>query len=151
LIPALFRAGFANQPSSRHRDDGLALQDLYISAVCRCAPPGNKPTPAEIATCLPYLERELALLPNIEGIVVLGKIAFEGVLKVTRGKNGDAHPRPYDGAVFSHGSVSQPGGDLPWLLCSYHPSRQNTQTGRLTAAMFDSIWEQAKMLLAASD
>jgi uracil-DNA glycosylase family 4 len=165
LFSALFRAGFANQPSSKHCDDGLVLRDLYISAVCRCAPPGNKPTPTEIATCLPFLARELDLLPNIQGIVVLGKIAFDGVLRVIRRPHSDAlhsyaphsdalhsdtRSRPYETAVFSHGLVCEPGGGLPWLLCSYHPSRQNTQTGRFTPAMFDRIWEQAKELLAAT-
>lgn len=142
LYPALHRAGFASQPVSTSADDGLTLSGLYISAVCRCAPPDNKPTPGEMRACRPYLQREIELLqPQV--FVALGRIAFE-TLKSILGA-----PPSW---TFSHGALYR----LPrsaslttdhWLLCSYHPSRQNTQTGRLSAAMFDEIWLKACQLL----
>jgi uracil-DNA glycosylase family 4 len=142
LYRALHRAGFANQSSSTSRGDGLALHAMFISAVCRCAPPGNKPTPQEIANCLPYLEREIALLEGLEGIVALGRIAFEETLRVYR-ERGNNIPR----LAFAHGVVYRLGNALPWLVASYHPSRQNTQTGRLTEAMFDVVWRTVRQLL----
>jgi uracil-DNA glycosylase family 4 len=142
LFRALHRAGFASQPSAVHRDDGLALVDLHITAVCRCAPPANKPAPEEIANCLPFLDRELALLNRVQGIVALGKIAFDHTLRLYR-QAGHAIPR----LDFAHGALYHLGDRLPWLLASYHPSLQNTQTGRLTEQMFDEIWERAKALL----
>jgi uracil-DNA glycosylase len=142
LYRALHRAGFANQPTSRHIDDGLALSDMYIAAVCRCAPPANKPTPEELANCLPYLARELSLLKNIQGLVVLGKIAFDQVLRLYRSQR-----QVIKRLEFSHATVHSLPNGLPWLLSSYHPSRQNTQTGRLTEAMFDHVWEMANQLL----
>jgi uracil-DNA glycosylase family 4 len=157
LYASLYRAGFANQPTSRTVDDGLALQDMYISAVCRCAPPDNKPLPEEQAHCLPYLAQELALLPDVRVIVALGRIAFDGVLRLTgQGQSrkvagsaaqpdGNAsRPRPGD---FGHGAVCRLGDDGLWLVASYHPSRQNTQTGRLTAEMFEGIWTRVRELL----
>jgi uracil-DNA glycosylase len=142
LYRALYRAGFANQPTATHREDGLNLYDLYISAVCRCAPPGNKPLPVEIGNCLPYLNREIILLPSIKGIVALGKIAFENILRLYR-QSGREIPT----LEFAHNRLYRLGEELPWLLASYHPSRQNTQTGRLTEAMFDEIWNRTRELL----
>ncbi len=142
LYPALHRAGFASQPHSIHRTDGLTLTDLYITAVCRCAPPGNRPTPAEMDNCQPYLEHEIASLqPTV--IVALGRIAFERILRLCA--------VPQGRYLFAHGAHFElPPSPLllrpTFLLCSYHPSRQNTQTGRLTVAMFDAIWQQARRL-----
>lgn len=137
LYPALFRAGFANQPESYHREDGLALSDLYTAPVCRCAPPGNKPTPQEMLNCRPFLERELGLLkPKV--IVVLGRIAFDSVIRIYSIRNSSWK--------FSHAAQFHlPDG--AWVLCSYHPSQQNTLTGRLTLPMFDLVWKQARELL----
>jgi len=171
LFPALYRAGFisnvgawspdqlpARGPVSR--DDGLTLADMYMAPVCRCAPPGNKPLPAEMANCQPYLERELALLrPRI--IVVLGRIAFESILRI--------YALPRAGYTFAHNAVfpltanppipnlpttNLPTTNLPitnlpsFLVCSYHPSQQNTLTGKLTVAMFDALWQQVNNLRA---
>jgi uracil-DNA glycosylase family 4 len=142
LYPALFRAGFSDREFSLNREDQLILTDLFISAVCRCAPPGNKPTPVEIESCRGYLERELLLLPRLEGIIALGQIAFHEVL-VRYKKSG----LDVSGMKFGHGAFYDPGMDHPWLLASFHPSRQNTQTGRLTIEMFDHIWQTARELL----
>lgn len=137
LYPALHRAGFANRPESRSRDDGLQLTDLYMAAAARCAPPDNKPLPEELANCQPYLERELQLIqPKV--IVVLGRIAFERVLRIFSIRNPDWK--------FAHGAYWKLETGH-WLLASYHPSQQNTLTGKLTVAMFDSIWAQARQLL----
>jgi uracil-DNA glycosylase family 4 len=142
LYAALHRAGFANQPASHHQGDGLELRDLYITAVCRCAPPGNKPLPEEMRSCRPFLLAEIELLQNIQGIVALGKIAFDNVLHIFR-------PRltQVNGLGFAHAAFHRLGEGLPWLIASYHPSRQNTQTGRLTVDMFDRVWQQARSLL----
>jgi uracil-DNA glycosylase len=142
LYSALHKAGFASQPTSSHREDGLALQNLFISAVCRCAPPQNKPTTTEITNCLPYLEYEMALLSKVRVIVVLGRIAFDNTLRIYHQNN-----IPIPSIKFSHASAHALGGDLPWLVTSYHPSRQNTQTGRLTADMFDRVWVLVRTLL----
>lgn len=142
LYAALHKAGFASQPLSAHRQDGLFLKDMFISAVCRCAPPGNRPTPGEIANCLPFLEREMQLMKNMTGVVALGRIAFENTLRLFRQRGFGIPPVP-----FAHGGVYDPGPGLPWLVASYHPSRQNTQTGRLTAAMFAQVWETVRQLL----
>jgi uracil-DNA glycosylase len=135
LYPALYRAGFSNQEYSRQRDDCLQLSDLHISAVCRCAPPDNKPTTAEIYNCRVYLGQEIQFLDKLEGIVALGQIAFGETLRnffPDRGSKGEIR--------FGHGNFFPNKNGKPWLLASYHPSRQNTQTGRLTTAMFDEIW-----------
>lgn len=142
LYAALHRYNFANQPTAVHRGDGLALRDVYIAAVARCAPPDNKPLPEEMLNCRPYLLRELELLGRIQGIVVLGQIAFTNVLSIFREK-GYALPR----LEFGHDRLFELGQGLPWLLASYHPSRQNTQTGRLTVEMFDRVWARARQLL----
>ncbi|MGW8250099.1 MAG: uracil-DNA glycosylase [Anaerolineales bacterium] len=142
LYGALHRARFASQPTSRMIGDGLELNSLFISAVCRCAPPGNKPTPQEIGNCLPYLEREYDLLQPVAGVVALGKIAFDNTIRLLRQKGLDI-PR----LDFSHAAHFTLGENLPWIIASYHPSRQNTQTGRLTQPMFDEIWSLVKKLL----
>ena len=142
LYPALHRAGFANGTEGIYVGDGLALQDAYISAICRCAPPQNKPTRVEITNCLPWLQREVACLGNLDGFVALGKIAFDGLAWMYQ-RQGHQLPK----MAFAHGAFYQPGEGLPWLLCSYHPSQQNTLTGRLTEAMFDAIWQQARGIL----
>jgi uracil-DNA glycosylase family 4 len=138
LYPALYRAGFASQPESTSRNDGMVLTDMYIAAVCRCAPPDNKPLPEEISNCQPYLVRELELIqPRV--IVALGRIAFESVLRIHSLRSSDM--------IFGHGVSAQlPNGT--WLICSYHPSQQNTQTGKLTTEMFDNIWQKARNLLS---
>ncbi len=139
LYTALHWAGFANQSTALHSEDGLTLHNIFITAVCRCAPPGNKPLPEEISHCLPYLETEISLLTEIQGIVVLGKIAFEQVIRLFNPVS-----KPRSGFIFQHGARYELGDGYPWLLVSYHPSRQNTQTGRLTIEMFDKIWKQAR-------
>jgi len=137
LYPALYRAGFANQPSAESRNDGLILKDLYIAASARCVPPDNKPTPEELNNCQPYLERELEILkPKV--IVCLGRIAFERVLKMYSIRNSKIK--------FAHGALYKLNPEH-WLLCSYHPSQQNTLTGKLTVKMFDEIWTTAKELI----
>ncbi len=128
LARALYETGFASKPESRHRDDGFKLKSAYISSVVRCAPPENRPTRDEIENCLPYLLRELELLKNLKVILCLGEIAFRGTLRVLRGKFPEVNFR---GVRFGHGRRFTPEG-LPYTLySSYHPSRQNTQTGRL--------------------
>jgi len=142
LYQALYRAGFANQPHAQSRNDGLALNQIFISAVCRCVPPDNKPTPGEIRACRKFLELELVLLPQLVGIVALGKIAFDAIQRMYY-PTGDSQ-----GTVrFGHGVLMDSCGEKPWILGSYHPSRQNTQTGRLTPEMFDQIWEKVNRLL----
>jgi uracil-DNA glycosylase family 4 len=143
LFPALYRAGFANQPGSASIDDGMSLSDIFITAICRCAPPGNKPTPAEQANCVPYLQAEMEILQPIHGIVALGRIAFDQARNILLMKN-----KNLGKMEFSHGAFYEPGQGLPWLLASFHPSRQNTQTGRLTTQMFDNIWQTASNLIA---
>jgi uracil-DNA glycosylase family 4 len=139
LYPALHRAGFANQPNASHYGDGLALNDLFISAACRCAPPDNKPLPLEIETCRPFLQAEIELLQQLKGFVALGRIGFDWLLDWYKRQGVQT-----GGMVFGHGVFYAPSPSLPWLLGSYHPSRQNTQTGKLTTAMFDQIWTTAR-------
>jgi uracil-DNA glycosylase family 4 len=145
LYPALHRAGFADRPRSSSRDDGLTLRDLYITAVCRCVPPANKPNSHEIANCRPFLTTELGMLPRLRVVVALGRVAFEEVWRI--------YSIPRNGLerfAFAHAAYARMGESLPWLIASYHPSRQNTNTGRLTAHMFDRIWRLARKL-AESD
>lgn len=142
LYPVLYRAGFASQPTALQKDDGLRLRGMYITALCRCVPPDNKPTRQEIDNCLPYLRAEMRLLGNLVGVVVLGKMAFDQVMR-------ELYP-PGEAGVsrqFQHGILVEGNGSRPWVLGSYHPSRQNTQTGRLTTPMFDAIWQTANRLL----
>jgi uracil-DNA glycosylase family 4 len=147
LYAALHRAGFANQPTATDVNDGLQLDDVYIAAACRCAPPDNKPTRAEMDACRPYFLREMQLLHNLQGIVALGKIAFDNVLLGLRQLGRPAVLPPAE-LQFGHNRWYNLGPGRPWLLSSYHPSQQNTQTGRLTPAMFDAVWEQARRRLA---
>jgi uracil-DNA glycosylase family 4 len=141
LYAALHRAGFANQTESSQRDDGLALQDVFITAVCRCVPPQNKPTAEEIKNCLPWLQAEINLLTHAEGFVALGKVAFDTLVRMHRSEEHPDH-KP----VFGHNAFYRLGDGLPWLLASYHPSQQNTLTGRLTEAMFAEVWENVRRL-----
>ena len=141
LHAALHRAGFANQPTSSRRYDGLTLREVFISAVCRCAPPDNKPAPDEIAACRPFLEREIALLSDLRVVVALGRVAFDAALHHFAPTK-DTTSRP----VFGH-AAAYPLVNGRWLVASYHPSRQNTQTGRLTVEMFDRVWAQVKQLM----
>ncbi|OGO61379.1 MAG: uracil-DNA glycosylase [Chloroflexi bacterium RBG_19FT_COMBO_49_13] len=142
LFAALHKAGFANQATSLRRDDGMQLRDLLISAVCRCVPPDNKPIKTEMLHCLPYLEQEFRLMTNLQGFIALGRIAFEYILLIYRTKGVDI-----PSVDFKHGSLYQLGDGLPWLLASYHPSQQNTLTGRLTVSMFDQVWQMAQTML----
>ena len=142
LYPALFRAGLASQPDATARTDGLVLKDVFISAVCRCAPPENKPTREEIMNCLPWLEQEVRALSRLQGVVVLGKVALDGLLTLP-----DYANLPKKQFPFGHDRFFETLPGLPWILCSYHPSLQNTQTGRLTTEMFDQVWETAKSKL----
>jgi len=147
LYAALHRAGFANQPVSTHRGDGLALRDIFITAVGRCAPPGNKPTPDEIRTCLPYLQQEMALLGRVQVVVALGHIAFDCLLRIGLFRNSNFEIR---NLRFAHGVVYPLHSGLPLLVASYHPSRQNTQTGRLTETDFDAVWTRVRGLLGGA-
>jgi uracil-DNA glycosylase family 4 len=141
LFGALWRAGFANQPHSVGRDDGLVLSDCYVSAAVRCAPPANRPTPTERDACLPYLAREAALLPRLKVVVVLGQFAYDAVCRMV---SVDARPRPRFGHLVEV-PVHLDGRGLT-LVCSYHPSQQNTFTGTLTGDMFDAVFARARAL-----
>jgi uracil-DNA glycosylase family 4 len=141
---ALYRAGFANQPTSRHRDDGLRLTDCYVTGCVRCCPPANRPTPGERDTCLPFLVRELGLLRRVVCIVCLGEFAWDGVLRAVAASHPLQRPRPR----FGHGAEAAVGPYV--LLGCYHPSQQNTFTGRLTTAMFDAVFARARELVRAS-
>jgi uracil-DNA glycosylase family 4 len=143
LMTALHRNGFANIPTSQSIDDGLRLQDAFIAAAVRCAPPDNKPTPHEILACQAHLEAELEQLPNIQVVVALGKIAFDAWWRLLAQKGKGIRPRP----GFGHGAISRPPGS-PVVIASYHPSRQNTNTGKLTPAMMSSVFKKAVKLLA---
>jgi uracil-DNA glycosylase family 4 len=142
LMRALYNTGFVNQPYSRAPDDGLLLFDLYISAAVRCAPPDNKPLPAEIENCRPYMQRELDLLSNLRVVVALGRLAFDQMLRnyLARGVAFSSRPR------FAHGAIADAGPALPVLLASYHPSRQNTQTGVLKPYMLEEIFRTARQI-----
>lgn len=140
LYEALHHFGFANQATSQHKDDGLALSDCYIGATVRCAPPDNKPTLEEFGNCRLYLKEELRQLRKVQVVVVLGKIAFDHYLKACR-EEGSHIPSPL--LTFGHGKVYH----LPWkvtLIGSYHPSQQNTFTGKLTRSMFHAVFRIAK-------
>lgn len=143
LMAALHHTGFANQPTSRHRDDGLLLTDAYIAAAVRCAPPDNKPTPEEITRCLPFLVSEYAALPKVEVVVALGGLAFGAWLRLAAGRGTSVRPRP----AFGHGVACDLGAGEPLLLGCYHPSRQNTNTGRLTQPMMCDVFRTAKRRL----
>ena len=140
LYVALHRAGLANRPDSVARDDGLALKGTWITAAVRCAPPGNRPIPAERDACRPFLEREWDLLPNLRVVVALGAFAFSVVLRLLRDR-GEVLPRPLP--RFGHAAEVPVRPGLT-VLASYHPSQQNTFTGKLTEGMFDAIWRLAR-------
>jgi uracil-DNA glycosylase len=141
LYASLHRTGFANQPESQWRDDGLELRDAYVTATVRCAPPANKPTPEERDTCLPYLEQELELLERCQVLVALGAFGWDGALRAARAL-GEEVPRPRP--KFGHGAEAEIGR---WrLLGCYHPSQQNTFTGTLTVPMTDAVFERAQEL-----
>ena len=142
MYPVLHEAGFASQPTATDRNDGLVLLDLYITAAARCAPPGNKPLPEELTNCAPYLERELEGLNRLRVIVALGRIGFEAYLNYLKRRQLIASKREYE---FRHGvEYVLPDGRV--LLGSYHPSNQNTQTGKLTKEMFQKIFKRAREL-----
>lgn len=146
LYPVLFETGFASQPIAQSRDDGMRLTDLRITSVVRCAPPGNKPLPAEIRNCAAFVDEEIALLKNLRVVVCLGKIAFDGYAAylMRTGKISDRKR-----FVFRHGAeYALPDGQ--WILATYHPSLQNTNTGLLTRAMFRDIFLRARALAGLS-
>ena len=146
LYRALHRAGFASQPGSTDAGDGLELRDAYITAAARCAPPDNKPTRVEIESCRTYLVREVSLLERVKVILALGKIGFEAAVRVLVELGAD-YPRP--APRFAHGGVVRLGRGYPVILSSFHPSQQNTQTGRLTEAMLDRVMARARELLGS--
>jgi uracil-DNA glycosylase len=167
LFRALFETGFANQPLSVHRDDGLELQRCYIAAAVRCAPPENKPRPDELLNCRPYLVQELRLLRRLRAVLALGRVAFDTYLRIIYGEPsvrnrlarhsppaeqtlGGEQPAteagfpPRSSWQFAHGAMIVLPGGLPRLYASYHPSQQNTQTGKLTAQMFRGVLEEIR-------
>ncbi len=141
LYKALYATGFASQPTSISRDDGLELRDAYISAVARCAPPGNKLALDEIRNCRPYLVRDLELLHQVQVVVALGRIAFDAYLGILRDQGKIARRSAF---VFGHNAVYETGPGQPRLIGSYHPSQQNTSTGKLTEAMLRAVLENAR-------
>ncbi len=142
LYRALFRAGFANQPTSVSRDDGLRLRETRIAAAVRCAPPGNRPTRVEFDHCRPYLEREIDLLPRLRVVVALGRVAWDEFLKAW---SATGHPVPRPRPRFGHLASMDLGAVT--LLGSYHPSQRNTQTGLLNERMFDAVFAEARRRL----
>ena len=145
LMSALHRAGFANIPTSHHPDDGLHLHDAFIAAAVRCAPPANKPTSEEIAQCLPHLDAELAALPRVRVVVALGKFGFDAYLQLLKQRGVVIRPKP----EFGHAVMHVLPNDQTLIGC-YHPSRQNTNTGKLCAAMMDEVFGLAAELLRSS-
>ena len=143
LYKVLHKTGFANQPTSASREDGLELRGLYITAACHCAPPGNKPLPEEIRNCRPYFERELELLREVKVVVALGKIAFDNYLDVLKARGAIASRA---GFLFGHDCQYRMGDGLPVLVSSYHPSQQNTSTGKLTEKMLADVFRRARRL-----
>jgi uracil-DNA glycosylase family 4 len=143
LYGALHTAGFANQANSDHRDDGLKLKDCYVTAAVRCAPPANKPALSEFRRCRRYLVEELNLFHRVKVVIALGKIAFDSFLAAYQ-ENGGAVPKPRP--KFGHGVAFELADGIR-LICSYHPSQQNTFTGKLTQSMFQSIFQQARAAL----
>jgi uracil-DNA glycosylase family 4 len=142
LFPVLHEAGFASQPTAVSREDGMKLKDLWINAVVRCAPPANKPTPEEQRNCVPWLDQEMALLKNLRVAVCLGRIAFDGLLAHAQ-RAGKLPPRSR--FIFAHGAeYTLPGGLI--VLASYHPSLQNTNTGKLTRPMLLAVFKRARVL-----
>src|SRR5512135_1903924 len=145
MYPVLHNTGFASQPNADRRDDGLRLIDAYITAAVRCAPPDNKPTPGEIAACAPYLDRELLALKNVKVVVALGRIGFEAYLNFVKRQG---QPISRKDHLFGHAAeYTMPNRII--LLASYHPSNQNTATGKLTEKMFTDIFKRARKLAEA--
>jgi uracil-DNA glycosylase family 4 len=141
LFAGLHRAGFADRPTSTHRGDGLRMLGAYVAAVVRCAPPGNRPTPAERDRCLPFLEREIVALPDLRVLLALGGFAWDGALRALATLGHVARPKPR----FGHGAEATVG---PFALIGcFHPSQQNTFTGRLTPAMLDAVLARARTLV----
>jgi uracil-DNA glycosylase family 4 len=138
LMTAMHAAGFANLTTSRHREDGLTLTDAYIAAAVRCAPPDNKPSPAEVAACHAHLLAEVAALPNLRAVLCLGKIGFDAAWRLLASRGMAIRPRP----AFGHGTIHRTAGLT--IIGSYHPSRQNTNTGRLTPPMLASVFRLAR-------
>lgn len=164
LFRALFEAGFANQPDSLRRTDGLELRGCYITAALRCAPPANKPKPAELRNCRPYLERELELLHRVRAVLALGKIAFDTYLRLVPSGPRRHHAKqvaesaraatkfpPLSGFHFAHGASYPLPTGLPTLFASYHPSQQNTQTGKLTPQMMRKVLSDVRRFLSRAD
>lgn len=154
LYGALYRARLANRPESSHRGDGLVLRGVFVTAACRCAPPQNTPTPSELAACASHLDREIELVgPTLRVVLALGRIAWEAAWARARRAAPDKLPRPRP--VFSHGAESildlGVGSGAPWLVGSYHPSQQNTLTGRLTRPMLDRVVARARQLAGLPD
>jgi len=147
LYRVLHATGFASQPGSHSRDDGLALAGAYITAAVRCAPPDNKPSREEILACRGYLEREMELLPDLRVVVALGRLAFDVYLRLLRSQG---HITRCSAFGFAHDRHHHPGDGLPELISSYHPSQQNTLTGRLTEPMLRSVFARARRLCALS-
>jgi uracil-DNA glycosylase len=143
LMTALHKNGFASIPTSQRIDDGLQLMDAYIAAAVRCAPPDNKPTHEEIVRCLDHLDAEVTQLPDVRVVVTLGSIGFDAWLRLLRRRGVRISPRPR----FGHGVVTRMGDGLPIVLGSYHPSRQNTNTGKLTARMMGDVFRAARRLI----
>jgi uracil-DNA glycosylase family 4 len=146
LYAALHRAGFASQPSSRHRDDGLALRDVFVTASARCAPPGNEPTREELDACAPFLDREFELLSEVKVVLAVGSIAWQAVLRRAArvAPASVPSPRPRFGHRATTSVAVRRGAAPVLLLGSYHPSRQNTQTGRLTREMWEAVFREAR-------
>jgi uracil-DNA glycosylase family 4 len=142
LFGSLHRNGFANQPTSDHRHDGLQLIDAFLTAVGRCVPPQNKPKAAELNNCRPFFKRELALLDQTKVVVALGRLAFDGYIRLMR-EQGQSFTKP----KFAHGACYTAPNPWPTLIASYHPSQQNTQTGRLTEVMLDDVFRKARQLI----
>lgn len=145
LFAVLHRAGFASRPTATARDDGLTLTDAFITAIGRCAPPGNKPTRAELDNCRPFLAREWALMPQVQVVVALGQMGFDGFVRMLRAAGWDVPRHKFGHGV--HYTLTGPAARTVHLLASYHPSRQNTQTGRLTPQMMDDVFNLARSLL----
>ena len=147
LYRALYETGFASQAESRSREDGLELRGAYIAASARCAPPDNKPLPEELTRCRPYLERELDLLKDVRVVVALGGVAMRTYLGILRDRGAIKSLAAFP---FGHNRIYRPGPGLPALIASYHPSQQNTSTGKLTAAMLREVFEHARELVTSA-
>jgi uracil-DNA glycosylase family 4 len=144
LYRALYQTGFASQPASVSRDDGLTLRDAYITAAARCAPPGNRPAPEDLRNCRPYLERELDSLKNVKVVVALGRIAFDAYLDTLKARGVIRSRAPF---VFGHNREFTTAPGQPLLISSYHPSQQNTSTGKLTEKMLLDVFRRARKLV----